>query len=195
MFCRNCGKELPDGAKFCNGCGTKVGEGNVANKEAIKSADDKEVIYTVKPTYKAIYMLFPMFITFLIILGCLSPVAFIDSSSDVGMGVLTFFTIFFAVIILLQYIFTKKQYDAYEYNFYKTKIVYKDGFFNKSEKEVKYKHIREIVMSETLIQRLFKLGTIRMFTNAESGFSNGIFIMNVANSKEVYEKIKEIVNK
>ena len=50
-------------------------------------------------------------------------------------------------------------------------------------------------MSETLIQRLFKLGTIRMFTNAESGFSNGIFIMNVANSKEVYEKIKEIVNK
>ena len=24
MFCRNCGKELPDSAKFCSGCGTPV---------------------------------------------------------------------------------------------------------------------------------------------------------------------------
>lgn len=24
MFCENCGKNLPDGAKFCNGCGAKV---------------------------------------------------------------------------------------------------------------------------------------------------------------------------
>lgn len=24
MFCKNCGKNLSDGAKFCNGCGTKT---------------------------------------------------------------------------------------------------------------------------------------------------------------------------
>ena len=24
MFCENCGKSLPDGAKFCNGCGAKT---------------------------------------------------------------------------------------------------------------------------------------------------------------------------
>ncbi len=24
MFCENCGKNLPDGAKFCNGCGAKT---------------------------------------------------------------------------------------------------------------------------------------------------------------------------
>ena len=24
MFCKNCGKELPDSAKFCSGCGTPV---------------------------------------------------------------------------------------------------------------------------------------------------------------------------
>ena len=24
MFCPNCGKSLPDGAKFCSGCGTRL---------------------------------------------------------------------------------------------------------------------------------------------------------------------------
>ena len=26
MFCRNCGKELPENAKFCNQCGQKIGD-------------------------------------------------------------------------------------------------------------------------------------------------------------------------
>lgn len=26
MFCNNCGKEIPDGQKFCSGCGTPIGQ-------------------------------------------------------------------------------------------------------------------------------------------------------------------------
>lgn len=25
-FCMNCGQQLPEGAKFCSGCGTAMGE-------------------------------------------------------------------------------------------------------------------------------------------------------------------------
>lgn len=31
MFCKNCGKEISDDAKFCDGCGTSVGGANPAN--------------------------------------------------------------------------------------------------------------------------------------------------------------------
>lgn len=37
MFCRNCGQENEDGAKFCTGCGAALGEASAA--EAAQSAD------------------------------------------------------------------------------------------------------------------------------------------------------------
>jgi len=33
-FCMNCGKQLPDGAKFCDGCGTATGQvSNQTNRQ------------------------------------------------------------------------------------------------------------------------------------------------------------------
>ena len=34
MFCKNCGKNLSDGAKFCNGCGAKTEAAQVAANTA-----------------------------------------------------------------------------------------------------------------------------------------------------------------
>lgn len=34
MYCLNCGKEIPDHAKFCSGCGAKVEEGSVNSAPA-----------------------------------------------------------------------------------------------------------------------------------------------------------------
>jgi hypothetical protein len=42
-------------------------------------------------------------------------------------------------------------------------------------------------------QRLFGLGSIILYTNAESGFGNGICINDLSNSEEIYKKIKEII--
>lgn len=38
MFCENCGKTLPDGAKFCNGCGTKTAPAQSVNAEVERPA-------------------------------------------------------------------------------------------------------------------------------------------------------------
>ena len=112
-----------------------------------------------------------------------------------------------AIYIIIKMIFEKIQYDHYEYNFYNTKVEYIDGFLNKEEKELKYKYVREVTMNQNIIERLFKLGTIRIFTNASSGYNsayggnnsmrnrNGIYIHCVTNVKEKYETIKEIIDK
>lgn len=38
MFCRKCGKELPDGARFCNRCGTPCEESIPQEQDSVKSA-------------------------------------------------------------------------------------------------------------------------------------------------------------
>ncbi len=77
--------------------------------------------------------------------------------------------------------------------FIKQKL-YRDSFLNVSEKEVKYKYIREVTMRQTIIQRIFNIGNIVLFTNAETGVGNGICIVNVQNVQEVYKKIKDVID-
>lgn len=42
MFCSNCGNKLPDGAKFCNSCGSAI-VNNTETKEGRKTSYDGEI--------------------------------------------------------------------------------------------------------------------------------------------------------
>jgi uncharacterized membrane protein YdbT with pleckstrin-like domain len=109
------------------------------------------------------------------------------------------------MIPLIKLIFENMQYKHYEYNFYNTKLEYIDGFLNKEEKELKYKYIREVTMSQNIIERLFGIGKIKVFTNASSGMNNGAYgnsmrnrngiqIHCVENVAEQYKKVKELID-
>ena len=190
MFCEKCGTKLADDASFCANCGTKIGEGVSNTKEKI---DDKEVILNVKPTYKVGYMVLPYLSTYLFLvlfIGLPMFFGYATAGIVVSLGMLAVM----AVIYGISYIFSKKQYDNYTYDFYKTKVNYKDSFLNVSEKEVKYKYIREVTMRQTFIQRFFNIGNIILFTNAETGLGNGICIVNVENVQEVYKKVKDVID-
>ena len=41
MFCKNCGRELDDGVKFCDGCGSPVSYDNnvIAQESPVTSAE------------------------------------------------------------------------------------------------------------------------------------------------------------
>ena len=104
------------------------------------------------------------------------------------------FLLIFGIILGIKVAINKKQYANYTYDFYKTKVIYQDSFLNVSEKEVKYKSIREITMHQTFMQRYFNLGTILLFTNAETGYASGIGIPDVENVQDVYREIKSIIN-
>ncbi len=49
-------------------------------------------------------------------------------------------------------------------------------------------------MRQTIIQRIFNIGNIVLFTNAETGVGNGICIVNVQNVQEIYKKIKSTID-
>lgn len=190
MFCEKCGTKLPDDAQFCTNCGASIAGGTPKAKEKI---DDKEVQLNVKPTYKIGYMILPYIVTFVILVACIGlPMLAISASVAIAITGGTF--IIMAIIFAIAAFFSKKQYDNYTYDFYKTKVIYRDSFLNVSEKEVKYKYIREVTMRQTFVQRFFNIGNIVLFTNAETGMGNGICIVNVENVQEIYKKIKSTID-
>ena len=190
MFCEKCGTKLPDDASFCTNCGASINGGESKTKEKVA---DNDVQLNVKPTFKLGYMILPYILTYVILVACIA-LPFIAMDVAAGVMVAVILLIVMAVIFAIATFFTKKQYANYSYDFYRTKVIYRDSFLNVSEKEVKYKYIREATMRQTIFQRMFNIGTIILFTNAETGIGNGISIVNVENVQEVYKNIKKVID-
>jgi membrane protein YdbS with pleckstrin-like domain/ribosomal protein L40E len=197
MFCEKCGAKLEDDALFCTKCGTKIGEGE-KEKAKEEKVEDKEILLTVKPKFKFAYLTLPSLIVWLIMIiffaGIMEIAASEDGTSGVGLAVGGVLIVILLLIIAIKVAFQKTQYKKLTYNFYKTKVLFEDSFLNLSQKEVKYKYIREVTMRQSFIQRWFNIGNIVLYTNAETGIGNGIQIINVENVHDVYKQIKEIVN-
>lgn len=202
MFCKNCGTELSQDVKFCPNCGKAI---NQLSTDQAKTTDDT-LQFQLKPTFKLGYkfcsngLLALLYaIIFLFILGEEYIFTFIMYYPI--FGIILFAIILFVISIKL--FFEYLQYQKLEYNFYNSKIEYKDGFLNIEEKELKYKYIREVTMKQNILERLFGIGTIHIFTNATSGMQtnyysrknmNGIHIHCVENVQDNFKKIRTIID-
>lgn len=202
MFCKACGNELKDDSTFCSNCGTQVGAVTKSTQENTLKEDGVERL-EIKPVYNWGYQI--LLSIWNTIITTIVIFFFIVVDSENGMTYAPALFIFIGVITFIIYfiklILNKFQYKNISYRFYKTKVAYVDGFLNKEEKEVKYKHIREVTMTQNILERIFGLGKIRLYTNASSGVSdvgmnghnqtgrNGIIIHCVT---EVESKLKEI---
>ncbi|MBR3887766.1 MAG: PH domain-containing protein [Clostridia bacterium] len=206
MFCKNCGNQLNDDAAFCNNCGTPVGDVGVSFvQESKKVVDDGQVKVVLQPTfiggYQLIMMIWNIFLTMLFLGVFLLDLGYIFRRFPFWGFVIVFIVTIWHIVAML---FKKAQYNKIRYNFYNTKVEYVDGFLNKEEKEVKYKYIREVTMTQNVVERFFGIGCIRLYTNASSAVStsgrhsqtgkNGIVIHCVKNLKENLSAVKALID-
>lgn len=94
-------------------------------------------------------------------------------------------TILVSIVVGINYHYTK-------YEFLKDKINFSEGFINNNYTSIEYKNIRELRFEQNLAQRICNLGTIRVFTSADTSFS-GLPLKDIKNPSEIYEKIKRNV--
>lgn len=207
MFCKKCGTEINDDAAFCPKCGYEIGSVRTVKNEVV---EDGVVKYQVKPQFKLGYKLITnlgrgILYLFIFSVYFLSDIDEAKNAGEIFATIMGIFVGILIVYVLIKLIFEKIQYDHYEYNFYNTKVEYIDGFLNKEEKELKYKFVREVTMSQNVIERLFGIGKIKIFTNASSGGNggaygnsmrskNGIQIHCVENVGEQYKRVKELID-
>ena len=206
MFCKTCGKELNDDASFCNECGTPVGQ--VSNVMSVNNSNDRKkednvVRLEIKPTFIFPYQILKdigNLIVWLFLIGLCVGINFI--------ALFMYFPVFsivtFTLILVIRLLFEKAQYNKITYRFLKTKVEYIDGFLNKEEKQLKYEHVREVTMSQNVLERLFGIGRIRLYTNASSAYNtgvnhkqtgkNGVDIHCVTNVREQYLAAKAILD-
>ena len=205
MFCKNCGTEVSEEERFCPKCGTEISGEKIQKNNEIK--EDGTVKFQLKPKFNwgykfitvgALTLLWVIIIAFWLSESLVELLILFPTLPQIVIAIV-------AIYIVIKLIFEKLQYDALEYNFYTTKVEYKDGFLNKEEKELKYKYIREVTMSQNILERIFNIGTIRIFTNASSGTTynskhnnmygkNGLGIHCIKNVKEQYQKVKELID-
>ena len=205
MFCKECGTENTNEATFCEKCGTSLKE-DVKNE--VNNKVDKTVLkHNIKPIYNWGYKIITIGLSSVIFALILIFYIFEEFTFMIMSGFSIFILGGIALYVGLRLLFEKLQYDKLDFNFYSDRMEYKDGFLNITEKELKYKFIRETTMTQNILERLFKIGTIRIFTNASSGMGaaygkannmkmqqNGILIHCVNNVKEEYEAIKKIID-
>ena len=214
MFCEKCGNQLPDTADFCPKCGNEFyNQGNAMNNSYVNTRNNKEVLLEVRPTFKFTYIVLPKLLKELIVFipFIFMMIYFIStmnrmtssygSSSSISLSAFMPIILIFIGVPLLRILFVigkaffdKKQYQNYVYTFYGDRVVFRDSFLNVSEKELKYRNIREITKRQTFIQRYFNIGNIVLFSNAETGFVNGVFMVHIEDVDDVYRKVKEIIN-
>lgn len=221
MFCRKCGSEINDGAVFCVKCGNDLRQANTLDNNIQKTyyneAHDTNKIYaSIKPTFNWVYKFFQKgwkwaLVALYIGLSFEFQRLTVDPETfRFGYETLTLLELYpiqlilgTLLVIFIHMLLDKMQYNKIQYNFYVDRVEYKDGFLNVSQKELKYKFIREVAMTKNIIERIFNLGTIHLYTNASSGIrrgrhnasvGNGLALHCISDIEQVLPHIKKLVD-
>jgi len=206
MYCINCGKKNLDNAKFCEECGNRI-----TSRDEEIAREDNEVLLSIKPVFNKKYQIikssllsWPILLFFFLMSPLISALQFFISEARykseeadkiaVMLGICFLaVTLLYVILVCVVIFIRKRDIGCTKYDFYRTKLVYRNSFFYTVEKEVKYKYIREVLIQQGIVEKKFDLGTIALYTNAETGSNSGIIMSNLENSQEYYKEIKKII--
>jgi len=110
---------------------------------------------------------------------------------------------------LVAYFGKKLNYARTEYKFSEDKLEFEEGFFNVTEKVIKFRDVKEVTLRKNIFQRMYDLGTIYLATDATGsstrtnvfsalGFGNisasGVGVCDIPNPDETFERVRRIVD-
>lgn len=82
----------------------------------------------------------------------------------------------------------------YYYKFFSDRLEYRDTFFNKNKKVIKYEDFKEIRYNQGFIQSKFNLGELWILTRNKSFFKKVVIFKTIPNVEKEYKRIIGIFN-
>lgn len=154
--------------------------------------DKNDLILELKPKYKIPYIIITHFWD-IFILGIV--LIYIGSQPKMLFNTICA-TIVLILIFLCFLLLRRKHYNRlYFYRFYSDRLRYRDRYFSKKIKEIKYKNIKEIKYNQTFTQSRFKIGEITLITNDKNLLKKVVFLKAIPNVEKNFERIGEILDK
>ena len=94
---------------------------------------------------------------------------------------------------MLNLFIDQHNYQVTNYKIYNDRIEFEEGFINHKFTTLKIENIKEIHLLQNIVQRKYKLSTIKFITSANNGSTcSGISFMDIENAQYVYTKMKQL---
>jgi membrane protein YdbS with pleckstrin-like domain len=177
MSCKNCGRPLPEGSRFCNYCGSQaagpvVGTLETAADRAGASyplAADERVKFTLRPTM--IFVLIRYFVAALVVVAAAALMGVLNNRNPqtvnglvafwviLGIGLLAFINPIYHHILRLREVYTLTDH----------KLEMRYGLIAKTVRNIPLRNIQDVTVTASVWQRLLNLGDIVIESASESG--------------------------
>lgn len=100
-------------------------------------------------------------------------------------------TLIASIVVLL---LKRKVSEKYYYRFYTDRLEYRDAFFNKNEKVIRYEDFKEIRYNQGFMQSKFNVGELWIITRNKNFFKRIVIFKSIPNVEKEYKQIIEIFN-
>ncbi len=177
MFCKNCGRPLPEGSRFCNNCGSQAAGPAVGILEtgvdtvgaSYPLAADERVIFTLRPTM--IFVLFRYIVAALVVVAAAALMGVLNNWNPqtvngliafwviLGIGLLAFINPIYHHILRLREVYTLTDH----------KLEMRYGLIAKTVRNIPLRNIQDVTVTASVWQRLLNLGDIGIVSASESG--------------------------
>lgn len=181
MRCRKCGIQIPSGT-LCDDCYNETMEEKYAEK-------DNNLLLKLTRKFLPSYELMQNFEWILL---CVIMIIVSLFARSIGTAIAAIIVI--GGLVGINMIFKKRIAVGTKCYFYETKVVYTYNFlFIHRKKVLKYTEIKDIGYNQNWLQKKFGLGVIFIFSKKSGFVFNGIRINDIANVKETFSKIAQLV--
>jgi membrane protein YdbS with pleckstrin-like domain len=177
MSCKNCGKPLPEGSRFCNHCGAEAsgpvvttlegGAGAVGSSNSV--ATDERLIFTLRPTMIFVLIRYTIAALFVIAVAALMGVLNNRYPETVNGQIAFMFILGVGLIVFAYAVYHHIERLREVYTLTDHKLEMRYGLIAKTVRNIPLRNIQDVTVTRSVWQRFLNLGDIGIESASESG--------------------------
>ena len=177
MSCKNCGRPLTEGSRFCNYCGAQTATAAVGTLEkhansfgAVHSgSDDERVIFTLRPTM--IFVLIRYIVSAVVVVAAAAVMGVLNNRNPTAVTGQTAFLVILAIGVVA-FIFPVYHHILRlreVYTLTDSKLEMRYGLIAKTVRNIPLRNIQDVTVTASVWQRFLNLGDIEIDSASETG--------------------------